>query len=372
MSKEKEKGKKIHPLRLVLLFLLKLVCFLVVLVIAFFALLTVTEWKPADVEEAELVRRAEKTAVPAQLTILSWNTGYAALSETEDFFMDGGTKVRPDSRDLVFENQSRMAETAVSYEPDILLLQEVDNGSRRSYNVKEKDRWTDYFSAAAGPADSAYAMNYNAPFVPYPIPPIGKVKSGLLTLSAYAMESAQRVQLPISFTWPVRMANLKRCLLVTRFPLEQGGELVVINLHNEAYAPAEKKEAQTAVLKGLLESEYAKGNYVIAGGDWNQTFPEVDPSLYPVTDAENYVAETMDPGSCPEGWQFAYDESVPTCRLLNAPYDPAGEKTQYYVIDGFLVSPNVAVESVETQDLGFANTDHNPVLLRVTLDSSTQ
>ncbi len=368
----KEDGKRVNPIKMILLLLLKLLCLLLVLVIAFFAVLTVTEWKPADVEEAELDHRAEKTAVPAQLTLLSWNTGYAALSETEDFFMDGGIKVRPDSRDLILENLSRMEEDALSRQPDILLLQEVDNGSRRSYNVREKDRWADFFSANAGPADSAFAMNFNAPFVPYPVPPIGGVKSGLLTLSTYAMDSAERIQLPISFRWPVRMANLKRCLLVTRFALEQGGELVVINLHNEAYAPAEKKEAQTAVLLGLLESEYAKGNFVIAGGDWNQTFPEVDPTLYPVTDADNYVAEMMDPGFCPEGWRFAYDESVPTCRLLSAPYDPTDEKTQYYVIDGFLVSPNVKVDSVETLDLDFANTDHNPVLLRVTLDGPGQ
>jgi hypothetical protein len=38
------------------------------------------------------------------------------------------------------------------------------------------------------------------------------------------------------------------------------------------------------------------------------------------------------------------------------------------VIDGFLVSPNVRVESVETLDEGFACTDHNPVLLKVSLE----
>jgi hypothetical protein len=34
-------------------------------------------------------------------------------------------------------------------------------------------------------------------------------------------------------------------------------------------------------------------------------------------------------------------------------------------IDGFIVSPNVAVESVHGFDLGFAHTDHQPVRVRV-------
>ena len=37
------------------------------------------------------------------------------------------------------------------------------------------------------------------------------------------------------------------------------------------------------------------------------------------------------------------------------------------LIDGFLVSDNISVQSLETLDLGFVYTDHNPVLLRCTL-----
>ena len=37
------------------------------------------------------------------------------------------------------------------------------------------------------------------------------------------------------------------------------------------------------------------------------------------------------------------------------------------VIDGFILSPNVRLERVETQDLAFAHSDHNPVLLEAVL-----
>ena len=59
---------------------------------------------------------------------------------------------------------------------------------------------------------------------------------------------------------------------------------------------------------------------------------------------------------------------MPSCRLLNQPYNPADvENTQYYAIDGFILSPNVELVAVEGVDLGFADSDHNPVLLSVKL-----
>ena len=69
----------------------------------------------------------------------------------------------------------------------------------------------------------------------------------------------------------------------------------------------------------------------------------------------------------PEGWTLAYDVSVPSCRLLNQPYDPDDEATQYYVIDGYILSPNVELKSVETLDEGFEFSDHNPIFAKVIL-----
>lgn len=91
------------------------------------------------------------------------------------------------------------------------------------------------------------------------------------------IESSERVALLCPFKWPVRLANLKRCLLVTRIPVEDTGkELVIINLHLEAYDKGERKIAQTKLLKDYLEKECEKGNYVIAGGDFNQVFSNIE------------------------------------------------------------------------------------------------
>ena len=44
-------------------------------------------------------------------------------------------------------------------------------------------------------------------------------------------------------------------------------------------------------------------------------------------------------------------------------------RSQHYVIDGFILSPNVELVSVNTLDEGFTYSDHNPVKLQVKLSS---
>ena len=218
--------------------------------------------------------------------------------------------------------------------------------------------------------DTAYALNYSCDFVPFPWPPIGKVHSGLFTMSSFSFADtagASRYALPCPFSWPVRTANLKRCLLATRIPVAgTERELVVVNLHLEAYDDGAGKAAQTAMLMDLLQREYEIGNYVIAGGDFNCSFPVVDPEAWPILSADNYVPGVIDGNALPTGFQWAVDASIPTCRLLNHPLG-MGEQGQFYVIDGFILSPNVELLCVETMEGEFQYSDHNPVRLTVQL-----
>lgn len=130
--------------------------------------------------------------------------------------------------------------------------------------------------------------DYSCPYVPIPWPPIGRVNSGLFTTTRYEIASAERIALPCPFSWPVSTANLKRCLLVSYLPIEGSDkQLVLVNLHLEAYDDGEGKIAQTKQLREFIQSEYEKGNYVIAGGDFNQVFPgSLD--VYPNTHPENW------------------------------------------------------------------------------------
>lgn len=350
-------------------FLKWLLILLLVVVIAVGGLLgwlTATEFKPAPVQDAELTHadgdRPLKTG--EELSILSWNVGYGGLGKNEDFFMDGGTMSKPRSKDVALAYLTGIGETITAQAPDLILLQEVDADSSRTYGIDER--------AVLNPeANSAsYALNYSCPFVPVPWPPIGRVNSGLYTMThGFTVSGAERVALPCPFSWPLRIANLKRCLLVSHLPVEGSDkELVLVNLHLEAYDDGAGKIAQTNQLREFIESEYAKGNYVIAGGDFNQVFPG-STDIYPNTHPENWEPGVLDENLLPEGWTLAYDLTTPTCRLLNQPYDPADTAgTQYYVIDGLILSPNVTLQSVETVDAGFENSDHNPVRIAVVLE----
>lgn len=340
---------------------------LLVILLALCALLTYltcTEYRPENQETAPFESRTEQTLSSGRsIRIVSFNTGYAGLDKTADFFMDGGTQVNPKNQDTVAQNLSSIAGFLTKGNYDICLLQEVDRNSSRTKNTDELS----YYAKETGLGFS-YAANYRCRFVPYPLPPIGRIDSGIATMSNLNMYgNPQRISLPCPFKWPVRLANLKRCLLVTRYPIEgTDKELIAVNLHLEAYDDGDGKKAQTDALMRLLQKEYEKGNYIIAGGDFNQTFPQ-SLDIFPIKDKKLWTPGIVSDDMLPEGWRLAYDTAVPSCRLLNEPYDPGSANTQYYVIDGFIVSPNITIETVKTIDLGFSNSDHNPVELQVTL-----
>lgn len=338
---------------------------IILALVGLIAWLSITEFKPEAVETLEISGGSGHPALDpsGEIDILCWNIGYGGLGRESDFFMDGGKESRAADKAQVIAYLEDIKATVDGLSPDLLMLQEVDSDSYRSYRTDQRT----YFG---GTDDmSAYAMNYSCDFVPIPLPPIGRVHSGLYTMAfGCDMAKAQRISLPCPFSWPVSTANLKRCLLVSYMPLEGSDkQLVLVNLHLEAYDDGEGKIAQTKQLREFIEAEYAKGNYVIAGGDFNQVFPG-GLDAYPNTHPELWTPGVLTDDILPEGWGFGYNISVPSCRLLNQPYDPADtENTQHYVIDGFILSPNVKIEALSCLDLGFKSSDHNPVSLTVTL-----
>ncbi len=327
--------------------------------------LTLTEYRPAASEAVTLAGEAASAPKPGdRLSAVSFNIGYCGLPAEADFFLDGGTMARVGSKDIIDRDLAGVTEALKAEACDLVLLQEVDRDSKRSYGVDEASA---LHEALGG--QSAFANNFLCPFVPIPpLDPIGKVDSGVMTLSGAKVDSATRVSLPCPFSWPLSTCNLKRCLLVTRVPVEGSDrQLVVVNLHLEAYDDGAGKAAQTRVLVDFLLQEYEKGNYVVAGGDFNQTLPGVDATKYSVKKTGNYMPGTVEKSILPEGWTFAVDDRTPTCRLNDRPYDASNPDNQYYVIDGFILSPNVALDSVRTLALGFRYSDHNPVRIEFTL-----
>jgi len=336
----------------------------------FLGVLTIAEYRPGDIVNLEIKNheavRLFRLQTDIPFSVLIWNIGYASLDESQDFIMDGGKGVRPPTGENVRRNLSGIRNFITGTNSDIVLIQEIDIASKRSYYTDQREYLTENFTGS-----SAFAYNFNSIFVPIPFPEfIGKVESGLLNLSRFQTSEAFRMSLPNPFTWPVRAVNLKRCILVSRHPLENSAaELVVVNLHLEAYDTSGGREAQTKAMLDFMYSEYAKGNYVIAGGDFNQNFPGINPHRFAVKNSDYFVPGNLSQSLLAPGWHFASGTLTPTARLLNEPFSGDLENTQLYLIDGFILSPNVELVNVTTFDLGFRYSDHNPVRLEAVLKS---
>ena len=339
-------------------------------VMLFTSAAVIYEYKPEAVEPAELINAGsvEKNVKNSKsVTILTWNTGYAGLGKNADFFMDGGVSSRPSDSGKIKENLNGIVAILQQVEPDIILLQEVDRSSRRAFKIDQAR----VLKSAFVNFESFYAVNFRVLWVPKPFAdPIGNVESGVMTISRSGSKApVERVSLPNSSFWIDRVFNLKRCMLVTRYKIEKTKrELVVINLHLSAYENEQIKTNQLNFVKKYITDQYSKGNSVVAGGDWNHILPGIEKGTFgKYTTDESFLgwAAEMPERWTPEGWKWVIDQRIPTVRNNEKPYVQGENFTT--IIDGFLVSPDLDVESVFTFSTGFEYSDHQPVVMTIKL-----
>jgi endonuclease/exonuclease/phosphatase family metal-dependent hydrolase len=351
---------------------LKRLLFVLLVTVAAFGLLlgwaTLADYKPPVSIPAETTGIAPEIGLNDSIfSIKTWNIGYFGLGKECDFFFDGGKMTRPQKADYQRYSEAALKYLAQADKPDFFFFQEVDIYARRSYFDDQVTRLRNVFKDM----ESASVLNYVVPFVPVPVTnPMGKVNSGLVSFSAFKTTENTRYTFPTSYPWPVGLFQLDRCFMLSRVPLPGGKELVLINTHNEAFDDGSQRNKQMAVLKEMMFAEYAKGNYVIVGGDWNQNpvgFGDWaigrldDLAIWRFGDLD--VGRTIEPAIeadfLPQEWQWVFDPEFPTNRDVDTPYERG--KTKTTIIDFFVASPNVKVLEINTEDLGFEWCDHQPV-----------
>ena len=300
-----------------------------------------------------------------EYTIGSYNIGFGAYTPEYSFFMNGGKYSWAMSEDGLHENIDNIAGEIMSFDPDIMIVQEVDFGGTRTYHFDERARLEETITPGGS---FVFAQNYDSPYLFWPLyQPHGANRSGILTYSRFEITDALRRSFPISESLS-KLVDLDRCFSISRIPVENGHELIIINVHMSAYGsnPA-IREGQLNMLYEEMTREYEAGNYVIVGGDFNHNLrDEYDP------DAPGW-AQRFPKEDLPSGFSLGFDSCEGeidiehnTGRASEEPYDPASTYT--VTLDGFIVSDNITVTTYSTIDTGYIYSDHDPVIMTFELE----
>jgi endonuclease/exonuclease/phosphatase family metal-dependent hydrolase len=279
-----------------------------------------------------------------------------------DFFYEGGTRVRPGKQEFTRYLGGICRRVSTMDSVDFIFIQETDVHSKRSYYTDEVSE----LGKALRPRTWLFAKNYDSRFVPVPLnDPMGRVVSGIACYPKYKPATAERIDYSTRFSWPKQLVMLKRCFMVMRYPLNSGKDLVIVNLHNSTFdqgGTLRKKELMK--LHSFVMTEYLKGNFVVAGGDWNNNPRNFRPQSIQPGEVAKAVEPPLDAGFLP-GWKFAFDALSPTNRDVDMPYRKG--KTKTTIFDFYVVSPNVEVLSLHTLSTGFLDSDHQPVFMKVAI-----
>lgn len=291
------------------------------------------------------------------LRLMIWNIGYAGLGRESDFRADGGRRLLPPSRADVRKNLDAICAFLAEYPADVLLLQEV---ARRG----PLTLWHEVLArldAVLPDHGRSYSADIRTPLLP---PPLG-LSIGKATYARFSTEGHSRVSLPGGARPRARVMDRTYGLLRTDLPMAEGGRhWVFFNVHLSAFDPgAALRRAQlAAALAAARRAHEDEGHFVVLGGDWNL---ELVATAFPHTTRPEHLfwRHPFPQEALPDGWRIAADPRVPSVRTNERPY-VRGENCRF-VIDGYILSPNVELADLEAVDLDFGPTDHHPVLARL-------
>ena len=316
-------------------------------------------------------------------SVTTYNLGFGAYSPEYSFFMDTGVMndgkkvagkyAKGISKADVAKNVNGQIEFAKQIKSDFYFFQEVDEKADRSYKINMKAQIIEALSGYS----STYAENFHTAKLLYPFSdPIGKSVSGILTLSRYKIDSSVRRSFPITSSFPDKFFDLDRCFSLNYIPVDGSDKyLTLLNLHMSAYDKGGKIRAkQLEMLNEVLTSERDKGNFVIAGGDFNHCL--IADNFSSDEEALNYFESKqkvpdwvknsiLHSDEIATGYSIASPMNEATCRGADIPYQKGINYST--VIDGFIVSDNIEIIQKKTIDTQYAYSDHNPVYLEFKL-----
>jgi endonuclease/exonuclease/phosphatase family metal-dependent hydrolase len=247
------------------------------LLIAFLAFVWFGTYHPADVEPMSVTCPPSAPTLQAgqSLKIMTWNVQFMA-GKNYTFWFDvpnsDGPDERPSPEDIT-QTLSEVARVIKDEDPDIIMLDEVDNGAARTDYEDQLARLKELLPDDYPCSTSAYY--WKAIYVPHPRIH-GKAGLTLVVLSKYKIASADRYQLALApNSWIRQQFNTKRAMLAAHLPIQQGGEFVDIATHLDAFAQGSNTmELEVGQVDQLLADLTRVHAPFIIGGDFNLLPPD--------------------------------------------------------------------------------------------------
>lgn len=287
------------------------------------------------------------------LDLLIWNLGYGGLGAGSDFVADGGTHMFPPSRRAVRDNVAGIeAFLATQLDTDVVLTQEIARAGPVNYWIDLRAR----VEHVLRDRERVVFADFKTRLMPWPL----RMAHGQGIFSRAAVAETGVVALPAEDSG---IFGVRRRYAAPYVRLAGPQNWTIVSVHLAAFDPdAAVRTRQLHELMAWARREYESGRRVVIGGDWNFQLAQTD---FLNTTEERFLfwLFPFPRDALSEGWRIGADAAIPSVRTNYQPY-VAGEN---YVttIDGFIVSPNVAIESVHGFHLGFAHSDHQPVRIRV-------
>lgn len=321
---------------------------IIVPAILIFLYLTITEYKPNEIEEAIIYRKSKDKNWDGNLKVTTFNIGYCGMDMQQRKTSNKIKLSKHYKREHTFDNLISIASTIKDENSDFYLLQEVDHDSARSSKINQ----IEHLTSDLVNYNSSFTYNYKAKYVPFPMNnPVGATNSGLLNLSKFRFTKSERYQLEGHEKYPKSIFFLKRCMLINEYDLPRNKKLYMINIHFSSYD--KNKLFRTAQFDDMFEYVSrlydGKKNYIIVGGDFNYL---MDKSKFNENTPEwlNVLPVSLKESK----FKPIFDSKIATMK---------GNDDSEHIIDGFIVSPNIKVTKCETRNERFEHSNHNPVTM---------
>ncbi|QRY81288.1 endonuclease/exonuclease/phosphatase family protein [Pseudomonas sp. PDNC002] len=241
----------------------------IVLLLAVTAAAWLLAWHPAEREPVAAQCRVPAPQLqPGQaLKVMTWNVQYLAGKRYifwDDLPDTTGPDDSPSAEDIAY-SLDEVVRVIRDEAPDIVLLQEVDDGAAATGKQDQQaligDRLADLYPC------SAATFDWKARFDPNPHV-FGSAGRKLVTFSRFQITGGERIALPQRSSIPLlRLFAPQPAMLQSNLPIRGGGQLSVVNTWLQRPNGDDTPQRQVEAVEAHLSTLQAAGRPWLLGGD---------------------------------------------------------------------------------------------------------